>query len=279
MVNHNGILQQTDHCLSADNRGLLFGDAVFETLKIIDSKILFWEDHYFRLMASMRILRMEIPMSFTMEQLESEIIATALANNCESQGRVRITIYRNAGGFYKPMTNDISYFIQAQKTANRQYSTDFATYEVDLYKDFCVARTLLSTLKTNNKALYVTASIYAAENDLQNCLIINDLKNVVEATNGNLFMILGNKIITPPLSEGCLNGIMRKQVIKIIAKMPDYELVEEPISPFDLQKADELFLTNAIFGIQPISKYRKKDFVNSVSKIVVNALNESLNIS
>jgi branched-chain amino acid aminotransferase len=119
----------------------------------------------------------------------------------------------------------------------------------------------------------MTASIFANENGLDNCLLLNDSKNVVEAIQGNVFMLMGNKLITPPVSEGCLNGVMRKQILAIANSIDTLEVVEEIISPFDLQKADELFVTNVIKGIQPITKYRKKDFDVNVSKVLLEKLN------
>jgi len=84
--------------------------------------------------------------------------------------------------------------------------------------------------------LHVTGSIFAQENELQNCLLINTEKNVVEALNGNVFMLIGSKLITPPIDEGCQNGIMRKQVLRLAQKIESLEVVEAVISPFDLQK-------------------------------------------
>ena len=256
------------------NRGFLFGDAVFETLKITDNKILFLEDHYFRFMASMRIMRMEIPMNFTMEYFENQILSLVENLEIAKSARCRFSVYRNRGGFYSPETNEISFIIKAEKLTNKAYQQNSNSYEIELFKDFYVASNLLSTLKTNNKSINVLASIFAKENDFHNCLLINESKNIVEATNGNIFMVLGNSITTPPLSEGCLNGIMRKQIIRIIQKIDGYEIVEQPISPFDLQKADELFITNVISGIQPITKYRKKDFDTKFSAILLEKLNQ-----
>lgn len=121
--------------------------------------------------------------------------------------------------------------------------------------------------------IHVTGSIFASENDLQNCLLLNNEKNVVEALNGNLFMLMGNKVITPPIEEGCLNGILRKQLLQLAKKMENIEVVEEVISPFDLQKADELFITNVIVGIQPITKYRKKEYKTDLAKELLISLN------
>ena len=172
-----------------------------------------------------------------------------------------------------PEINSISFLIAVSHLENQLYIIDNQIYEVDLYKDFYVAKQLLSTLKTTNKIINITGSIFAHENGLDNCLLINESKNVVEALQGNLFMLIGSKLITPPFSEGCLNGIMRKQILDLAKKMDNVEVVEEPISPFDLQKADELFITNVIKGIQPITKYRKKEYATVFANEVLKKLN------
>ena len=273
MINYNGEILPSDNNLSSSNRAFLFGDAVFETLKIVNNKILFFEDHYFRLMASMRIVRMKIPNNFTLEYLEAQILNLAKAQNCENSARVRFTVFRNDGGFYLPTNNSVSFQIQVFPLENTLYSFSDANYEVDLYKDFFISKQLLSTIKTTNKMINITGSIFAEENDLQNCLLLNNDKNVVEALNGNLFMLMGDKLITPPISEGCLNGIMRKQLLQIAKKIEAIEVIEDVISPFDLQKADELFITNVISGIQPITKYRKKEYKTDLAKEILTNLN------
>jgi branched-chain amino acid aminotransferase len=276
MINLNGILiTDTSQNLSIDNRGYKYGDALFETVKVINGKILFWEDHYFRFMASMRILRMEIPMEFTMEFLEDEILKTIEANDfLKSTVRVRFNIDRGDGGKYTPENQDINYTIVVEKINSDFYNlTGHQSYEVDLFKDYFVAPGLLSSLKTNNKIINVLGSIYAQENKLANCLLLNTNKNVVEALNGNLFLVKDNLIKTPPIDDGCLKGIMRKQIIEIIKKWDDYEIIEASISPFELQKADELFITNVITGIQPITRYRKKDYQVKVAELMVKKLN------
>lgn len=273
MDNCNGDTTALENKLT-HNRSFLYGDAVFETLKIVQGKILFLEDHYFRLMASMRILRMEIPMDFTMEFFEEQLLSTVKNEGFLDSARVRITVYRNDGGYYLPLTNTISYLIHATPLQNQVYVLESKSCEVDLYKDFYISKQLLSTLKTTNKVLHVTASIYANENDLDNCILLNESKNVVEVLQGNIFMLQGTKLITPPISEGCCNGILRKQLIALAKKMEGLEVVEEIISPFDLQKADELFYTNVIKGIQSITKYRKKEFKTDLASSLVEKLNE-----
>ena len=274
MINFNGTIVSTDTGLLTQNRAFLFGDAVFETVKIVNAKILFLEDHYFRLMSSMRVVRMEIPMNFTMEYFEEQILALATAKNASRSARARITVYRNDGGYYLPQNNTVSFLINVESMDNTLYPINQGEYVVDLYTDFYVARQLLSSIKTTNKIINVTASIYASENGLDNCLLLNDSKNVIEALQGNIFMLKGNTLITPPVSEGCLNGVMRRQVLALARKIEYLDVTEESISPFDLQKSDELFITNVIKGIQPITKYRKKEFSTNISTILVQKLNE-----
>jgi len=274
MINFNGTIVSQDTSLLTQNRAFLYGDAVFETVKIVNSKILFLEDHYFRLMSSMRVVRMEIPMNFTMEYLEEQILSLAQAKSKTISARARITVYRNDGGYYLPLNNTVSFLINVESLDNTLYSINQKEYVVDLYTDFHITKQLLSSIKTTNKIINITGSIYANENGLDNCLLLNDSKNVVEALQGNIFMLKGNTLITPPVSEGCLNGVMRKQILALARKIENMEVVEEIISPFDLQKADELFITNVIKGIQPITKYRKKEFATDMAKVLLNKLNE-----
>ena len=276
MINFNGLIVSNDTNILTRNRAFLYGDAVFETVKIMDSKVLFLEDHYFRLMSSMRVIRMEIPMNFTMEYLEEQILTLAKSKNLAISSRARITVYRNDGGYYLPQDNTVSFLISVESLYTAFYSIDKKDYVVDLYTDFYISKQLLSSIKTTNKIINITASIFANENGLDNCLLLNDSKNVIEALQGNFFMLKGNVLTTPPVSEGCLNGVMRKQILALARKIENLEVVEEVISPFDLQKADELFITNVIKGIQPITKYRKKEFTTDLASKLVRNLNDTL---
>ncbi len=273
MVNFNGTICESSSVNIENNRGFLFGDAIFETLKVVNQKVLFLEDHYFRLMASLRICRMEIPMNFTMEYFEQQILTLANELQISDSCRIRFTCFRDSEGYYLPNSRNISFVISVQKLENKLYQFSKNFYEVELFKDFHVAKNLLSTLKTTNKMVNVVGSVFANENDFDTCLLINEDKNVIEALHSNIFMKTGNTIITPPISDGCINGIIRKQIISILKSDDDIEFFEKSISPFDLQKADELFLTNIIIGIQPITKYRKKEYSIDFAASVLGKLN------
>lgn len=260
--------------LALNNRGYNYGDGLFETLRVINSKIMFWEAHYFRLMSSMRILRMSIPMEFSPEYLEKKIIELIKSNDLEtSPVRVKINVHRNSEGYYTPETSAVGYFISVKPIHDSFFTLNEQAYEVELFKDHYIQSGMLSTIKSNNKLVNILGGIYAKENGFDNCFLINEKKSVLEVTNANVFLVKDKVIKTPPLSDGCLNGIIRKQLIEILEASSDFTIKEESISPFELQKADELFTTNAIQGIRSITKYRKKSYDNSVAKILVGQLN------
>ena len=257
MINFNGeLLFKENIKLTTDNRGFKYGDGIFETIKVVHKKVIFWEDHYFRLMASMRMLRMKIPMEFTLEFLEKEILKTVDVLEGGASFRVRLNVFRKDGGLYTPKTNAIDYLIEASES---NYKTK-ETYEIDVFKDFYNYSGLLSTIKTNNRMLNTLASIYANENDLDNCILVNERKGVVEVANANIFIVKNNIVKTPALTEGCIKGVVRGKVIDLLIKNKDFTIEETVISPFEIQKADEVFITNAIMGIQAVTKYKKKSF-------------------
>lgn len=265
MINHNGALTSSQSPIfTAQNRGLLFGDAVFETLRYSQDHIHFWEDHYFRLMAAMRIFRMDIPMTFTPEFLEQECLRVVQAQSETAPAwRIRLNVYRKEGGAYLPTTRDVDYVIVA-KALDSEYYLSAENYKVALFNDYYLQKSMLSNLKSNNKALQVIGSIFMQEQGFDNGILVNDEKEVVEFLNGNLFIVEDGKLRTPPISSGCLDGIMRKQIIRIAKKL-DISCVEEAISPFDLQRVQELFMTNAIVGIQPVTNYRRTTYDKSIT--------------
>lgn len=261
MINLNGqLVSEKNPVLTFNNRSFKYGDGVFDTLKVVNGKVIFLEDHYFRLMASMRMLRMDIPMEFTLEFMENEILRLTQENKL-NDARIRLTIFRKDGGNYTPKSHAIEYIIEASSL--KVVVED--SYEVELFKDFYSYSGLLSTIKTTNRTLNVIASVFAKENEYANCIFLNEKKQLVEAINGNIFIVIGNKIKTPALENGCIKGIIRQKVIDLIKKHPSFEIEECEISPFELAKADEVFITNSIVDIQAVTKYRKKTFQKDVS--------------
>ena len=269
MLNFNGrLIPENEFKLQNTNRAFKYGDGLFDTLKSEKGKISYLEDHYFRLMASMRMLRMDIPMNFTLSFYEEAIKKTLEANKISGNGRIRVTVFRKDGGFYLPEDLGINFLIEVYPF---EVKID-DIYEIELYKDFPVTTGLLGTLKTTNRLINVLAGIYADENEYDNCILLNDKKNVAEAINANIFIVKNGTVSTPSLSEGCVKGIIRMKIIQLLKKDRTYRIEEREISPFELMHADEVFLTNSLFGVKSVTKFRKKDYKNEAGMYVSNLL-------
>ncbi|MBM1106840.1 aminotransferase class IV [Aurantibacter crassamenti] len=281
MVNFNGnIVATTSELFGTQNRALRYGDALTETLRVVNGKVIFWEDHYLKLMAAMRVLRMEIPMSFTMEFLEDEILKTIRENELENNTTlVNVFVFRNVTtNKILPETREVAYFIETKASNILEYSFQDDLYEVELFKDFYVSGDMLSTINTTNKILNVVGSIFADENDYHDCLVLNHNKMVVGSLVGNLFLVKANTIKTAPLNDGSLNTVIRDKIIKISADTEDFVFEEASISPFELQKADELFIATIKDGLIPITKYRKKEYTFSGTTKLLGKLNEMVKL-
>lgn len=278
MINYQGdIIGLNDLPVQDVKRATMYGDAVFETIRMRDNKLLFVEDHYFRLMASMRILRMPIPMAFTPEFFVEE--ANRLAEEVAiTDGRLRLQVVRKSEGRYTPIiNNECIWWMELEELSSHDYTWSPQGLKVDLFKDHYVQAGLLSTLKSSNALPYILAGIFAKENGLDATLLVNDKKMLVEANAANVFVLKGKELKTAPLEDGPLRGVFRKNLIGW-AKEIGLEIKEESINPFELQKADEIWLTNTISGIQWVEHYRKRTFKGDKAKELVELLQRKLNV-
>jgi branched-chain amino acid aminotransferase len=275
MVNFNGdLLPDSNHFLDHQNRGLQFGDVLSERLRYTGSVLLFWEAHYFRLMASMRQLRMEIPMEFTLEYLQEEVLKTLTASGSrEVPCEISITVFRRNGGRYLPPSPGISYVIDASPLESAQFPQDSPGLVADLFKDYYLQADGLSRLPHNMKLPWVLAAVYANENDFDTCLLVNHRKEIALGLHGNLFLRKGQELKTPPLTDGCSDDILRKFLLKQEWKDLPYELSEAHISPFELQQADELFMLDISSGVSSITRYRKATYTREAAAFVLDMIN------
>lgn len=269
MISINGLIQKDSQLPIENNRGFLFGDGLFDTLIYKNKKFVFLEAHYFRLLASMRQLRMEIPAFFTQDYWEEQMLKTIKANSLQNS-RVRTTVFRDSEGLYSPNSNKIQFIIQVKALTVSPNPTN----KLGVYKDNFISSSPISNLKTTNRITNILASIFAKENRFDSCLILNHRKQVAEVTHANIFLVFDNKIVTPPLSDGGIDGILRIKIIDILKKEEQWVIQEKSIYPFDLNKADEVFISNSVIGIQGITLFKKKKYATRVSKILEEKLTE-----
>jgi branched-chain amino acid aminotransferase len=272
MVNINGeIYPNDDAFISIFNTSLISGDLIFENLIVSSNKVLFYEEHYFNLLSSMRILKIKIPMSFTPEFLEEQLLSLYIKSGFVNEKiLMRILICNNVASNINPTS--VNYYIyDAHKI---DYSiNNFEKYTLDVFKDYFKNTGLLSNLTTNNQLIQRIGLRYCEENDFNDCVILNNSKIISETLNGNIFMIMNDKVLTPSLKDGSNNNVIRSKIIELVNNdIEGYEIIEQPLSVFDIQKSDELFISNINFGIQAVRKFRKKVFTDKITSLIKNKL-------
>jgi branched-subunit amino acid aminotransferase/4-amino-4-deoxychorismate lyase len=273
-IHHNGLISATSSpVISVANRSFRYGDGLFESIRIANHRPQFLKEHLKRLHTGMQVLKMQPHSSLNESFLENAIIELAGKNNIGGGGRVRLTVYRNDGGLYTPDTNEVSYLIEIDPLTNVDYELNSKGYTIDLYSELKKQQQILSNIKSANSILYVMASIYRKQLSLDECLLLNDKHAIIEGISSNIFAVKNGVLYTPPISDGCVDGVMRKKVIQI-AEMNRIAVHEISIMQNVLLGADELFLTNAVHGIRWIVAYKQKRYFNKTSKKLIEKLNE-----
>ncbi len=278
-ISYNGqVIAANEFGITINNRSFQYGDGLFETMHAVGSQVQFFYDHIERLVASMKVLKMEVPVRFTIDTmgLQKEIAKLLTKNKIFKGGRVRLTVFRRAGGLYSPKTSEVSYIVQALPLEQTYYELNTKGYIIDVFDEIPKPVNILSGIKSTSSLLYIMAGIYRKENNLDECLLINETGNIVEGMSSNIFLVKDNYIYTPPLRSGCLNGIMRKKVINL-AKSEGFTVFDEvPIKLQDIMAADELFFTNAITGIRWVMGFKHRRYFNKITKILSQKLNKKI---
>lgn len=273
-VNNNGkIIENTGCTIETGNRGYLYGDGLFESIRIINGAPVNMEVHISRLLEGMAVLKMRIPNYFSAEFFTERIIKLLDHLKIEEGGRVRLSIDRAKGGTYSPDSNEVSYFIEAYDFPNNEFCLNKKGLEVDLFTSVPKQKNIFSNFKTKNGLVYVLGAIEAKERSLDDLLLTNDKGNIIESTNSNVFLVSNGVLYTPGLDEGCLGGTMRMNIINLAIKN-NIKVYESSITPQNLLVADEIFLTNAIKGVVWIGGYRTKRYMNNLAKTFVELLND-----
>lgn len=235
-----------------ENRGLKYGDGLFETIRVSKGRILYLEDHFNRLSQGLSTLQMQNAESPLLLEQFQKILLDFLYKQSNANLRIRITFFRQSGGLYTPQKQNYHYFLEAQPLEKEYYAYQQQGVMLGCSSRVRLAMDSLSNLKTISALPYVLAGIEKKQNGWDDCLLLNAEGRVAEAIAANVFVVKDKNIYTPALSEGCVAGVMRKQIIRL-AQFNDLELFEAKIKLEDLASANEIFLTNAIQGIQPVA--------------------------
>lgn len=270
--NVNGkIIAPGELVFSPDVRHYRYGDGFFESMKFSNGLLMHSVLHWERIAKSAMLLKLELPMGFDRDEMIRRIETTATSAGILN-GRVRCSFLRDSPGLYSPISNTGSIIIEIQKIDSAGYDYNDQGLTLGSYREMTKNGNYISMLKTTSALIYVMASIYAREQGTDECLIYNDQDRVAEAISSNVFIVSGEFIVTPPVSEYCVDGVMRKVVMNQAAAY-GYTVLEQPLSEVSITSADEVFLTSATRGIRWVGEYKGKMYKNTVSKILADRLN------
>ena len=271
-INVNSNVTAVGNALRPDNHSYRYGDGLFETIKVAEGEILLADMHFERLEKGMSLLKIKSSKVFTWQNLKEQILDLCKRNNCVELARVRVSVSGGHGGLYDGDEN-LNYIIECWPLPKA--ASDFNEHGllIDIFPDGRKSCDAFSNLKSASHLLYAVAARFAKENKLNDCLVVNTRERICDTSIANLFWISDGIIFTPPLSEGCIAGVMRGHLIETL-QATSCKLQEAPCETNDLENADEIFVTNAIQGIKWVREFRGKRYGNEVARRVYQELDE-----
>lgn len=262
--------------LMIDNKNYRYGDGLFETMKVSGKKINLERYHFERFFSSLEIMGFTKPALLTIERLQHEIGLLCEKNKCEALARVRLTVFRGNGGVFENL-DDFQYTIECwplDESINRLNENGLL---IDIFPDARKSCDKFSNIKSANYLPYIMAARHAKAHQLNECLVLNVYERIADATIANIFLIKDQTLITPPLAEGCVNGVMRRFIIERLQTGElEWKIEERGISVNDVQQADEVFLTNSISGIRWVGRFRDKIYTHLHTKNIYKELFQTI---
>lgn len=273
-INYNGdIFPANQPVLTAANRSYKYGDGLFESIRMVNGKVMFAEYHAARLQEGMKALKFDHSDEIDEIFLKEKIIQLALRNRIGENARIRVTVFRDGEGFYSPTDNKYGYTIEMTKTDEALYTSNTRGLIVNVYEELTKPVNYLSNYKTCNSLIYVMAGLFRKQHSLDEVFILNQNGFLCEAMSSNVFILFDKKLYTPSLAEGCVAGVMRRVVMEL-AEKSGLPVIEAQINPDILNEAEEVFLTNAVRGVQWVMGFNSKRYFNKHSRMLLAELNK-----
>ncbi len=280
LLSFNGqIVRRDEYCITPQNRAFRYGDGVFESIRM-HRGIILWKDLHFKRLQNAAIkLHLNMLTGWSPESFRGILTELYMANHKNDKAaRLRLSLFRNDGGLYTPYTNNASLLIESEPLDHDTFALNAIGLTIGVYDEIAKPFNALSSLKSINAQLYVLACIDKRDKGLGDMLLLNDQGMIAEASSSNVFIVKNGQILTPDLSQACVEGIMRSVVIELAGDI-GIQVHETGIALNELEDADEVLLTNAIQGIRWVNQFKQKKYQNKIATRLVEALNKKVSIT
>jgi len=267
-LNFNGKVLRNDKLLiSPNNRSFRYGDGCFETMKMVNGKIILEAYHLERLFSSLQALQFDKPSYFISDLFKNEVIELVKKNKHKRSARIRITISRGNGGLYDVENNNPNYLIQSWDLNLSNNKINENGLVMDVYTKSRKICDDFSHIKSNNFLCYAMGALWAKEQKLNDVILLNPYDKIADTTLANVFLVKDGIIKTPALTEGCIAGVTRKYLLKCM-KEEGMPVEETSITVNELSQSSEVFLTNAVRGIRWVKEIGKSSYKSQLAGIL-----------
>lgn len=257
------------------NRSFRYGDGLFETIRLIKGNLHLFDYHIERILNGAEFLKLEFPKNWNEAFFKKKVNELLEKNQEFENGKIRLSIFRADGGTYAPKSSKANLLIEYEPLNSDSFILNKKGLKMEVFSEMEKTSNPFSNFKSSNALIYVLASIYRKEEGLDDCFIVNSQNRIIEGISSNLFIVKDGSLITPPLSEGCVAGVMRSYLLNLL-EQKDIEYRMAPIQLEDLFQAQEIFLTDSIKGIRWVGSYKVKRYNLSLAEQLNQYLNEDL---
>ena len=275
MLLNGHVVSEHDAPRAFANRGFLVADGVFESMRFTDHRVPYVGLHVARMHAAMEAHGMDVPSSLRELELKESLETWKQTWSFEGDARIRLTVFREGQGKYTPDTDNTSWVATVERMEDRGYLLASKGLDVDIYQDMHKHVSPVSRYKNIASTVYVHAARHARIQGWGDALILNADQKIIESSRSNLFVVSNGVLYTPSLDDGCVGGIMRAVLIRT-ALDHGIKVYECTLTPQTLLQADELFLTNAVRGIEWVASYKTKRYFHSMAEKLTAWIQEDL---
>ncbi len=276
MSNHyllNGKIFSLDQPgISIESRALRYGEGIFETIRMHQGKMPFFKMHMERMFAGMETLQLKPPPFTGPEKIQQQIESLVSKNKSGQHARVRISCLGKEGGVWDRTDAHADIIIQTWSLPDnyREFNTNGLI--VDICMNARKSADILSNLKSNNYLPYLYAANEGRKLKVNDMLLLNYNEYIVDSTIANVFVVKDNIILTPMLEDGPVAGVMRRWILETLSG--DFSIREQHISINDLLNADEVFLTNAAFGLRWVQRIKDNEYGNLMAQKIYHQISK-----